>query len=186
VQWNWVDLVLLLLLISALVGGYRRGLTQIVSGWLGLIIGFLAAVILFKPLKLQLLDWLGLNQMASVGAPSPVATIILSALMTVVAFALILIIVNILFRLLGRVIHNLIDTIGLAWVDGGLGAVITLFLTMIVIALLVGMGKPLLQMGATAHWDWAIAASKEMDTAKLQPVFMQIYQQWGDWVKPHV
>lgn len=185
-QWNWVDAVLLLLLLSALVGGYKRGLTQIVSGWLGLVIGFLAAFIFFKPLKLQLLSWLGLNQTTAAGVPGSVSTVILSALMTVAAFALILIIVNIIFRLLGRGVHSLMDTIGLAWVDGGLGAAITLFLTMIVIALLIGMGRPLLQMGATAHWDWAIAVSKEMDTAYLQPFFLQIYQQWGDWVKPRV
>ncbi|MGE5454100.1 MAG: CvpA family protein, partial [Methylocystaceae bacterium] len=118
-QWNWVDAILLLVVVSALVGGYRRGITQMISGWLGLIIGFLGAIMFFKPLKLQLLIWLGLNRPASAGSiTSSIPTVVLSALMAVVAFALILAVVNLGFHFLGRGIHKLIDTIGLAWVDG--------------------------------------------------------------------
>lgn len=184
--WNWVDAVLILLALSALLGGYRRGLTQIVGSWLGLITGFLAAVIFFKPLKMQLLVWLGLNQSVAGGLAKPVSTVILSSLMTVVAFALILIAVNILFKLLGRGVHGLMETIGLSWVDGGLGAAISLVLAMVMIALVIGMGKPLLQMGLTADWNWALAVNREMQTSQLQPIFWQLYQAWGNWVKPHI
>lgn len=186
--WNWVDIALGLFILMALIGGYRRGLTTIVSGWLGLIIGFLTAFLFFKPLKIQLLAWLGLNQTAAAGgiASGGITNTILTALMTVVAFALIMAAVNILFRFIGRGIHRLMDSLGMAWIDGGLGAIITLTITVVMIALLLGMGKPLLQMGTTAHWHWAIAANHELESSRLQAVFLQVYEQWGDWVNIHV
>lgn len=187
-QYNWVDLVLALFILMALIGGYRRGLTTIVSGWLGLIMGFLAAFLFFKPVKTQLLIWLGINQPAAAGgtAAGGVTNVILTALMTVVAFALIMAAVNILFRFIGKGVHRLMDSIGMAWIDGGLGAIITLVITVVAVSLIIGMGKPLLQMGTAAHWDWAVAASKEVESSRMQGVFLQVYEQWGDWVNIHI
>ncbi|MGE5380819.1 MAG: CvpA family protein [Methylocystaceae bacterium] len=187
-QWNWVDLVLALFILMALIGGYRRGLTTIVSGWLGLIMGFLTAVLFFKPVKTQLLGWLGMYQPAAAGgtAAGGVANVVLTALMTVVAFALIMAAVNMLFRFIGKGIHRLMDSIGMAWIDGGLGAIISLIITVVAVSLILGMGKPLLQMGTTAHWDWAIAASQEIERSRLEGVFLQVYERWGDWVNINI
>jgi membrane protein required for colicin V production len=115
---NWLDIVIIVLLILSVIGGIINGFIKALFGLVGLIVG----VILAGRFYVALADHLGFISDANTAR--------------IVAFIIIFAAVSIVAALLGMIFTKIVSAIPLGWVNRLLGGVLGLFTGAISIAAL--------------------------------------------------
>jgi membrane protein required for colicin V production len=103
---NWLDIVLIILIIIPAFIGLRKGLIRMIFSLAGLVIGIIIAGIYYEPVS-KLLTFTDNESLANI-----------------IAFILILAVVVIIAMILGHLFKKLADTITLGWLDHLLGAIV--------------------------------------------------------------
>lgn len=120
---SWVDIVIIAGAIIGAIAGYKQGLVLSIFSFLGLVAGVAIAGAASDSLA---------EKLSSSGA----------LWAYVVSFAIILIIVMVIFSILGHVVKGLIKIIMLGWVDSLGGALLGLFVGgLLIAALFIAIGK---------------------------------------------
>jgi membrane protein required for colicin V production len=103
---NWLDIVLIILIIIPVFIGLRRGLIKMLFSLAGLIAGIIIAGIYYEPVS-KIFTFIDNESLANI-----------------LAFILILAAVIIIAMILGQLFKKLADTITIGWLDHLLGAVL--------------------------------------------------------------
>lgn len=120
---SWVDIVIIAGAVIGAIAGFKQGLVLSIFSFLGLIVGVAIAGAASDSLA---------DKLSSSGA----------LWAYVVSFALILIIVMVIFNILGHVVKGFIKLIMLGWLDSLGGALLGLFVGgLVVAAIFIAVGK---------------------------------------------
>jgi len=114
-----IDIIVIVLLVIGLISGIKDGLIKRVMGLAGLIAGLLIGRAIYLSVAARLTPILGTSEKVT----------------QVIAFALILIVVPLIFSLIAWLISNLLKTVGLGWVNRLLGGVIGAVMNAIIVGL---------------------------------------------------
>lgn len=120
---SWVDIVIIIGAIIGAVAGYRQGLVMAVFSFLGMIVGVAIAGAASDALA---------GRLSSSG----------SLWASIVAFAIILVAVLVIFNILGRVVKGALKLIMLGWLDTIGGAFLGMFVGGLVLsAIFIAIGR---------------------------------------------
>jgi membrane protein required for colicin V production len=120
---SWVDIVIIVGAVTGAILGYKQGLVLSIFSFLGLVVGVAIAGAASDPLA---------HRLSSSGALWPY----------VLSFAIILIIVMIIFNILGHLVKGLIKLVMLGWLDSLGGALLGLSVGgLVVAAIFIVVGK---------------------------------------------
>ncbi len=103
---NWLDIVIVLVLIGGIISGYKNGFVGEVASLAGLILGIWGAV-KFSWWTADLLEGIGLS----------------FSLMPVVAFIITFLIITIIMQIVAGLVNNLLQSISLNWLNKVAGIV---------------------------------------------------------------
>jgi membrane protein required for colicin V production len=104
---NFIDLILILIILLFAIQGFRKGLIHEVASLAGLILGIYASFYFAGYLEDYLTDYLNVPEKYS----------------TVTAFILIFLLVVIILHLVGKIIENLVDLVALGFLNKLTGSV---------------------------------------------------------------
>jgi len=152
-----LDIIVLVLLVIGLITGMKDGLVKRVLGLVGLVAGLIIGKKIYLSVAEKLMPFLGMSEKTT----------------QIIAFALILIIVPLIFSLIAWLIGNLLKTAGLGWVNRLLGGIIGVITN----ALFVG----LIFVGIESFDTHEVMLSKEKKEASL--FFYPLYQSTGLLIK---
>ena len=114
-----IDIIVTILLVVGLITGIKDGLVKRVLGLAGLIAGLIIGKKIYLSVAEKLTPFLGTSEKTT----------------QIIAFALILIAVPLIFSLIAWLIGNLLKTAGLGWVNRLLGGIIGVITNALVIGL---------------------------------------------------
>ena len=152
-----LDIIVLVLLVIGLITGMKDGLVKRVLGLVGLVAGLIIGKKIYLSVAEKLMPFLGMSEKTT----------------QIIAFALILIIVPLIFSLIAWLIGNMLKTAGLGWVNRLLGGIIGVITN----ALFVG----LIFVGIESFDTHEVMLSKEKKEASL--FFYPLYQSTGLLIK---
>jgi len=152
-----LDIIVLVLLVIGLITGMKDGLVKRVLGLVGLVAGLIIGKKIYLSVAEKLMPFLGMSEKTT----------------QIIAFALILIIVPLIFSLIAWLIGNMLKTAGLGWVNRLLGGIIGIITN----ALFVG----LIFVGIESFDTHEVMLSKEKKEASL--FFYPLYQSTGLLIK---
>lgn len=152
-----LDIIVLVLLVIGLITGIKDGVVKRVLGLVGLVAGLIIGKKIYLSVAEKLMPFLGMSEKTT----------------QIIAFALILIIVPLIFSLIAWLIGNLLKTAGLGWVNRLLGGIIGVITN----ALFVG----LVFVGIESFDTHEVLLSKEKKEASL--FFYPLYQSTGLLIK---
>ena len=152
-----LDIIVLVLLVIGLITGIKDGVVKRVLGLVGLVAGLIIGKKIYLSVAEKLMPFLGMSEKTT----------------QIIAFALILIIVPLIFSLIAWLIGNMLKTAGLGWVNRLLGGIIGVITN----ALFVG----LIFVGIESFDTHEVMLSKEKKEASL--FFYPLYQSTGLLIK---
>ena len=115
-----IDIIVSVLLVIGLITGIKDGLVKRVLGLAGLIAGLIIGKKIYLSVAAKLTPFLGTSEKTT----------------QIIAFALILIVVPLIFSLIAWLIGNLLKTAGLGWVNRLLGGIIGVITNALFVGLL--------------------------------------------------
>ena len=114
-----LDIIVLVLFVAGLVSGIKEGLVKQVMGLVGFIAGLFIGKAIYLSVAEKLTPFLGVSEKTT----------------RIIAFALILILVPLLFSLIAWLISKFLKSVGLGWVNRLLGGLVSIVTTALVIGL---------------------------------------------------
>ena len=114
-----LDIIVTIILVAGLITGIKDGLVKRVLGLGGLIAGIIIGKRIYRSVAAKLTPLLGTSEKTT----------------QIIAFALILIIVPLIFSLIAWFIGNLLKTAGLGWVNRLLGGIIGVITNALIVGL---------------------------------------------------
>ena len=115
-----LDIIVTIILVAGLITGIKDGLVKRVLGLGGLIAGIIIGKRIYLSVAAKLTPLLGTSEKTT----------------QIIAFALILIIVPLIFSLIAWLIGNLLKTAGLGWVNRLLGGIIGIITNALIVGLI--------------------------------------------------
>jgi membrane protein required for colicin V production len=107
---NWLDLIIILILLGGVASGYKNGFVGEIASLAGLILGIWGAI-KFSWWTADLLEGFGLS----------------FSLMPVVAFIITFLIITILMQIVAGLVNNLLETLAMNWINKIAGIVAGIF-----------------------------------------------------------
>jgi len=171
-QLNAVDYIILVILLLSLVAGYRQGMVGAVSGVLGFIVGLVLAALFYHSLaawldqyfniSTTLADWLRVKLPLAAMAPensllnldrldtvyNDAASFLAGNLLLILSFLLILGVGSKAMQLFSHGISTVLDGTIFSGVNRGLGAAVVMVKNLLIMAVVLGLSLPSLDLGA--------------------------------------
>jgi len=117
---NWLDIVIIVILVISAWGGMRRGLIEMVLGLAGVVVG----IILAGKYSTQVGDWLNIS--------SP-------DMAHIVAFIIILLVTILVFYLIAKILNKIASITLLGWFNRLCGAILGVLIAALIMAALLAV-----------------------------------------------
>ena len=120
---NWFDIIVLIILLGAFIKGMRKGLAMQLAGFVAIIIGAIFAGKAAEIILPYILDVLNISANIAV----------------VLSYALAFVIIVFGIKLIGKMLHNIIEALHIGFVNKILGAVLGVITASLVLSILVNL-----------------------------------------------
>jgi len=202
-QLNLLDYIIIAVLLLSLAAGYRQGMVGAVSGVLGFLVGLALAVIFYHALSAwldqyfnisaTLADWLRNKLPLAALAPdnsllnldkldtmySDTASFLAGNLLLILSFLLILWVGSKVVQLMSHGMNTLLDGTLFAGVNRGLGAAVVLVKNLLIMAVVLGLILPSLDLGA----KMGLSLASTIDGYVSRSLLADWLLQWFDLFK---
>jgi uncharacterized membrane protein required for colicin V production len=197
-QLNSLDFIILAVVLLSAGAGLKKGLFQVISGLVGILIGLWAAVSFYRALAGYLEQAFGAETIlagilqdklplpafdtrlleAAGYAPGlladPVSSLA-STILVALSFLLILLLGSKLVQIMGKVLDSLFAQGILAGVNRSLGMILLVAKNLIIMAILVGILLPPLELAARMGMPGALLAVQHIDESLLLEPLSQLF-----------
>ncbi|NLW90059.1 MAG: CvpA family protein [Syntrophomonadaceae bacterium] len=202
-QLNPVDYIIIAVLLLSLVAGYRQGMVGAVSGVLGFIVGLALAAIFYHALaewadqywgiSAILADWIRIKFPLAALAPdnsllnldqldtiyNDAASYLAGNLLLILSFLLILFIGSKAVQFFSRGINSLLDGTIFSGVNRGLGAAVVMVKNLLIMAVVLGLIMPSLDLGS----QMGLSSASAMNGYVSGSLLVEWLLQWFEFFK---
>lgn len=199
-QLNPVDYIIIAILLLSLIAGYRQGMVGAVSGVLGFIIGLVLAVFFYHALagwidqywgvSATMAEWLRTEFPLSALAPetsllnldqldtiyNDAASFLAGNLLLILSFLLILFVGSKVIQFFSRGMNNLLDGTIFSGVNRGLGAAVVMVKNLLIMAVVLGLIMPSLDLGSTMGLSMVSAINGYVGSSLLAEWLLQWFE----------
>ena len=120
---NWFDIIVLIILLGAFIKGMRKGLTLQLAGFVAIIIGAIFAGKVAEKILPYILDVLNISANIAV----------------VLSYALAFLIIIVGVKLIGKMLHTIVEALHIGFINKMLGAVLGVLSASLVLSILVNL-----------------------------------------------
>jgi len=200
VSFNYLDYFILLIIILSIVSGMRRGFIEAAGGIISTIIAIFMAIIYYDQCAVLLDEQFGIKLYISellkekiILSPAFSDNSLLSSInmgnflanpawylsdmiLTVVSFILILIVVKLILGFIVKILDSLFSRGALSWVNRFLGLCLVVVKNVVIMAIIVGLIYPVIDISADLGFNGAIEAVQVIEHSLLSEILLSLFK----------